>query len=209
MPAVPKAVEEGRVRVEELSETALNARLAAGARNLPSLPTRGLLGTDLIDINENLETFEDPFGGRDPRRVPRARPRRRARPRPPCRRARQRPVRADDRVARPRDLPQGGAEDDRDGRGDRRLRGAAAEPRTAPCSPASASTRSSRCPTARTRRRSPALRLRRALPPRLDKASRDDETTDAFLDTYVRARRPRPTTSTPSAASTSQGRGPG
>ena len=58
-----KAVEEGRVRVEELSETALNARLAAGARNLPSLPTRGLLGTDLIDVNENLKTFEDPFTG--------------------------------------------------------------------------------------------------------------------------------------------------
>ena len=37
-----KAVESGRLRVEELSETALNARLGAGARNLPFLPTRGL-----------------------------------------------------------------------------------------------------------------------------------------------------------------------
>jgi glutaconate CoA-transferase subunit A len=58
-----KAVEGGRVRVEELSETALNARLGAGARNLPFLPTRGLIGTDLIDINENLMLFEDPFDG--------------------------------------------------------------------------------------------------------------------------------------------------
>lgn len=58
-----KAVEEGRVRVEELSETSLNARLGAGARNLPSLPTRGLIGTDLIDINENLKLFQDPFTG--------------------------------------------------------------------------------------------------------------------------------------------------
>ena len=58
-----KAVEEGRIRVEELSETALNARLGAGARNLPFLPTRGLIGTDLIDINENLTLFQDPFGG--------------------------------------------------------------------------------------------------------------------------------------------------
>ena len=49
-----KAVESGRIRVEELSETALNARLGAGARNLPFLPTRGMLGTDLIDLNENL-----------------------------------------------------------------------------------------------------------------------------------------------------------
>ena len=58
-----KAVEAGRIRVEELSETALNARLGAGARNLPFLPTRGLIGTDLIDINENLVLFQDPFGG--------------------------------------------------------------------------------------------------------------------------------------------------
>jgi acyl CoA:acetate/3-ketoacid CoA transferase alpha subunit len=58
-----KAVESGRVRVEELSETALNARLGAGIRNLPFLPTRGLIGTDLIDINDNLVMIEDPFGG--------------------------------------------------------------------------------------------------------------------------------------------------
>lgn len=60
------AVEHGRIRVEELSETALNARLAAGARNLPFLPTRGLIGTDLIDVNpDNLVLIEDPFGGPD------------------------------------------------------------------------------------------------------------------------------------------------
>ena len=58
-----KAVESGRVRVEELSETALNARLGAGARNLPFLPTRGMLGSDLIDINPNLVRFQDPFEG--------------------------------------------------------------------------------------------------------------------------------------------------
>ncbi len=59
-----KAVEAGRVRVEELSETALNARLGAGARNLPFLPTRGLIGTDLIAENpDNLVLIDDPFGG--------------------------------------------------------------------------------------------------------------------------------------------------
>lgn len=58
-----KAVEGGAVRVEELSETALNARLGAGARNLPYLPTRGLIGTDLIDANDNLVLVDDPFGG--------------------------------------------------------------------------------------------------------------------------------------------------
>jgi glutaconate CoA-transferase subunit A len=59
-----KAVEAGRVRVEELSETSLNARLGAGARNLPFLPTRGLIGTDLIAQNpDNLVLIDDPFGG--------------------------------------------------------------------------------------------------------------------------------------------------
>lgn len=59
-----QAVERGAVRVEELSETLLNARLGAGARNLPFLPTRGALGSDLIKQNpENLKVIEDPFLG--------------------------------------------------------------------------------------------------------------------------------------------------
>ena len=59
-----RAVEAGRIRVEEISESVLNARLGAGARNLPFLPTRGAIGTDLIAQNpENLRMMEDPFGG--------------------------------------------------------------------------------------------------------------------------------------------------
>ena len=60
-----KGVEAGAIRVEELSETAVNARLGAGARNLPFLPTRGLIGTELIGMDpDNLRLIEDPFGGR-------------------------------------------------------------------------------------------------------------------------------------------------
>ncbi|MEE8305850.1 MAG: CoA-transferase, partial [Gammaproteobacteria bacterium] len=60
-----KAVEGGRIRVEELSESVLNARLGAGARNLPFLPTRGAIGTDLIAQNpDNLQMLDDPFGGK-------------------------------------------------------------------------------------------------------------------------------------------------
>lgn len=60
-----KAVEDGRIRVEELSESVLNARLGAGARDLPFLPTRGAIGTDLIAQNpENLVMLDDPFGGK-------------------------------------------------------------------------------------------------------------------------------------------------
>ncbi len=59
-----QAVEEGRVRVEEISESVLNARLGAGARNLPFLPTRGAIGTDLMKENpDNMKLLEDPFGG--------------------------------------------------------------------------------------------------------------------------------------------------
>jgi glutaconate CoA-transferase subunit A len=59
-----KAVEAGRIRVEELSETLLNARLGAGARNLPFLPSRGAIGSDLIGQNpDNLKLLDDPFGG--------------------------------------------------------------------------------------------------------------------------------------------------
>jgi glutaconate CoA-transferase subunit A len=59
-----RAVESGRIRVEELSETLLNARLGAGARNLPFLLTRGAIGSDLIAQNpDNLTLIDDPFGG--------------------------------------------------------------------------------------------------------------------------------------------------
>ena len=59
-----QAVEQGRIRVEELSETLLNARLGAGARNLPFLITRGAIGSDLIAQDpENLKMLDDPFGG--------------------------------------------------------------------------------------------------------------------------------------------------
>ena len=59
-----KAVERGEIAVEELSETALLARLGAGARGLPFGITRGLLGTDLIDLQpDTLRVIEDPFGG--------------------------------------------------------------------------------------------------------------------------------------------------
>ena len=60
-----QAVEAGRIKVEELSESVLNARLGAGARNLPFLPTLGAIGTDLIAQNpDNMKMLDDPFGGR-------------------------------------------------------------------------------------------------------------------------------------------------
>ncbi|MFC0530032.1 CoA transferase subunit A [Phytohabitans kaempferiae] len=59
-----RGVEAGAIAVEELSETALYARLGAASRGLPFLPTRGLIGTDLLNVgNDALAVIPDPFGG--------------------------------------------------------------------------------------------------------------------------------------------------
>jgi glutaconate CoA-transferase subunit A len=59
-----RGVETGAISVEELSETALFARLAAAARGLPFVPTRGMLHTDLLHVgNDALKVIADPFGG--------------------------------------------------------------------------------------------------------------------------------------------------
>ena len=59
-----RGVESGAIDVEELSENALLARLAAGARGVPFGLTRGLLGTDLVARSpDTLRMVPDPFGG--------------------------------------------------------------------------------------------------------------------------------------------------
>lgn len=59
-----RGVEDGAIAVEELSETGLLARLGAAARGLPFLPTRGMIGTDLLEVgNPALKVIPDPFGG--------------------------------------------------------------------------------------------------------------------------------------------------
>ena len=130
--------------------------------------------------------------GETARRVPRARTRCRAGPRTPRRRAGNVADRADDPLARPRHLPEGGEE----GGGHRSRR--SSTPRfcgatpTARCCPASRSTRSSRRPTARIRpRSSPALRLRHGLHLAWSKVARDDEAAEQFLQP-LRARTGRP-----------------
>lgn len=62
--AFRRHVKAGAIAVEELSETALFARLGAAARGLPFLPVRGLIGTDLLNVgNDALRVIADPFGG--------------------------------------------------------------------------------------------------------------------------------------------------
>jgi glutaconate CoA-transferase subunit A len=63
-PAIRRGIERGSITAEELSETGLYARIGAAARGLPFLTTRGMVGTDLLAVNEqNLRLIDDPFGG--------------------------------------------------------------------------------------------------------------------------------------------------
>ena len=62
--AFRRQVEAGAIAVEELSETALFARLGAAARGLPFLPVRGMISTDLLTVgNDAVRVIDDPFGG--------------------------------------------------------------------------------------------------------------------------------------------------
>ena len=164
-----KAVESGQIRVEELSETALNARLGAGARNLPFLPTRGLIGTDLIDINRQPRCWSTIRSA-----ARRSSPAGRSSPTSPSSTSTGPTAPATSSTSRRRiwpDLgiiPEGGQAGDRQRRGDRRHRGAAAQPRPHACCPASSSTPSSRQPFgAHPTSCNPQVRLRHRLPPRL------------------------------------------
>lgn len=59
-----RGVEDGAIAVEELSETGFYARIGAAARGLPFLPTRGMVGSDLLEVgNPNVVLMDDPFGG--------------------------------------------------------------------------------------------------------------------------------------------------
>lgn len=51
-PAFRQAVQSGQIEFEESSEHILISRLQAAARNLPFMPTKAGLGTDVLGINE-------------------------------------------------------------------------------------------------------------------------------------------------------------
>lgn len=51
------------LEVEEYTHYGLSARLFAGATNMPFIPIRSNLGSDLPENNPNIRTVEDPYGG--------------------------------------------------------------------------------------------------------------------------------------------------
>ncbi|MEE9173177.1 MAG: CoA transferase [candidate division NC10 bacterium] len=59
---IGRAVVEGRVQVFEWTNGALAFRMLAGARGVPFMPTRSLLGTDTF-LRSGAKVVEDPFTG--------------------------------------------------------------------------------------------------------------------------------------------------
>jgi glutaconate CoA-transferase subunit A len=61
-----RAVEKGQpkpLEIEEYTHFGLSGRLFAGATNMPFLPMRTNLGSDLPTFNSNMKTIRDPYSG--------------------------------------------------------------------------------------------------------------------------------------------------
>ncbi len=69
-----RAVEAGELEMEDHSNFSLALSLEAGRLGVPYLPTRSLLGTDILKENDNLIQTEDPIGGEPVVLVPAIRP---------------------------------------------------------------------------------------------------------------------------------------
>ena len=64
--AFRRAVEKGiprEVELEEYTHFALTAMLRAGAMNIPFIPTRSIIGSDLTKYNEKIKLMKCPFTG--------------------------------------------------------------------------------------------------------------------------------------------------
>jgi glutaconate CoA-transferase subunit A len=61
--AIRRAVESGKLEIEEYSHFGLATRIKAGASGLPFLPLRTYQGTDLPKVNPAIRPIECPFTG--------------------------------------------------------------------------------------------------------------------------------------------------
>ncbi len=72
-----RAVEEGvphPIEVAEVSNYTAGLRFLAGAMNIPFLPTKSLLGSDLPKYNPNIKIIDDPYAGEPVALIPAAHP---------------------------------------------------------------------------------------------------------------------------------------
>ena len=72
-----RAVEKGipnHLELEEYSNLGMSARFMAGASGLPFMPTKSLLGSDIITNNPRIKVMDDPYGSGPVALVPAAQP---------------------------------------------------------------------------------------------------------------------------------------
>lgn len=72
-----RAVEKGipnKIEVEEYSNFAASLRFLAGAMDVPFMPTRSMLGSDLPNHNPKIKVIDDPYSGEPVALVPSAKP---------------------------------------------------------------------------------------------------------------------------------------
>lgn len=72
-----RAVEKGipnYIKVEEYSNLGMSARFLAGASGLPFMPTKSMIGTDIIKNNPKIKVIDDPYGSGPIALVPAAQP---------------------------------------------------------------------------------------------------------------------------------------
>lgn len=72
-----RAIEKGvpnNVELEEYSNYTMGLRFLAGAMNIPYMPTRSLLGSDIVKYNPRIKIVDDPYGSGKVALVPAALP---------------------------------------------------------------------------------------------------------------------------------------
>ncbi len=72
-----RAVQEGiphYLEIEEYSNYGISLRFMAGAMGVPFLPTKSMLGSDMVAHNPRIKVIPDPYGGKPVALVPASRP---------------------------------------------------------------------------------------------------------------------------------------
>lgn len=65
-PAFVRAVKAGAIRLMDSTCPAIHAALRAGEKNIPFIPLRGLIGSDLVRYREDWKVIANPFAVDDP-----------------------------------------------------------------------------------------------------------------------------------------------
>jgi len=63
-PHYRKAVESGSIKISEESEASIALGLRASYLKVPFMPLKGIIGTDLPKVREDVKQFEDPLGSK-------------------------------------------------------------------------------------------------------------------------------------------------